>query len=142
MSDFNAKFNSTNLTLQDFKNIAEHSKADAEVRIKKSDGKLSTSPLGFISRNIGLGHQNSNNQATLAFWTVLINDDKYKDISNNLRRTMRAMQANGTIKAGNALTPAKITQAIKAADDLLKAHNKAKTTAENFILNAEKKSRG
>lgn len=138
MSDFNAKFNSTNLTLQDFKNIAEQSKADAEVRIKKSDGKLSTTPLGFISRNIGLGHKNSNNQATLAFWTVLIHDDKYKDISNNLRRTMRAMQANGTIKAGSALTPAKITQAIKTADDLLQAHNKAKTTAENFILNAEK----
>lgn len=60
MSDLNARLNSTNLTLQDFKNIAEHSKADAEVRIKKSDGKLSTTPLGFIARNIGLTHKESN----------------------------------------------------------------------------------
>ena len=44
MSDLNARFNSTNLTLQDFKNIAENNNANAEVRIKKSDGKLSTSP--------------------------------------------------------------------------------------------------
>ncbi|MDY6466821.1 MAG: hypothetical protein SPK65_09525, partial [Succinivibrio dextrinosolvens] len=72
MSDLNARFNSTNLTLQDFKNIAENNNANAEVRVKKSDGKLSTSPLGFIARNIGQTHKNSNNQVTLAFWSILI----------------------------------------------------------------------
>ena len=137
MSDLNARLNSTNLTLQDFKNIAEHSKADAEVRIKKSDGKLSTTPLGFIARNIGLTHKESNNQATLAFWTVLINSDKYRDVSDSLRHVMNTKFQNGSIKAGKALTPAKINEAIKIADNLLSVHQKTKAATENIVSKAK-----
>ena len=136
MSDLNARFNSTNLTLQDFKNIAENNNANAEVRIKKSDGKLSTSPLGFIARNIGQNHKNSNNQVTLAFWSVLIHDDKYRDIKSNLKRVMSSMNKSGEIKSGGSLTPAKINAAIKMADDMLEKFQKPKRYAETAIQNA------
>lgn len=136
MSDLNARFNSTNLTLQDFKNIAENNNANAEVRIKKSDGKLSTSPLGFIARNIGQTHKNSNNQVTLAFWSVLIHDDKYRDIKSNLKRVMSSMNKSGEIKSGGSLTPAKINAAIKMADDMLEKFQKPKQSAETALQNA------
>ena len=133
MSDINARLNSTNLTLQDFKNIAENSSSNAEIRIKKSDGKLSNTPLGFIARNIGFTHSESNNRVTLAFWSTLINDPKYADVSNNIRKTFTKL-----VKHGSALTPSKINDAIKMADKMLDANKKAQAVTDKAVQNALK----
>lgn len=133
MSDIHARLNSHNLTLDDFKRIASESQDKAEIRIRKSDGTLSNTPLGFISRNIGFSHSQSNNEVTLAFWSALITNDKYASVSNNLRRTLTTM-----VKNGAALTPSKINEAIKLADNLLNAHNKAKAVTEKAVENALK----
>uniref|UniRef100_UPI00386A6C0E hypothetical protein n=1 Tax=Succinivibrio sp. TaxID=2053619 RepID=UPI00386A6C0E len=133
MSDIHARLNSHNLTLDDFKRIASESQDKAEIRIRKSDGTLSNTPLGFISRNIGFSHSQSNNEVTLAFWSALITNDKYASVSNNLRRTLTTM-----VKNGAALTPSKINEAIKLADNLLNAHNKAKSVTEKAVENALK----
>lgn len=133
MSDINSRLNSTNLTLQDFKNIAQNSRSDAEIRIKQSDGKLSNSPLGFIARNIGFKHSESNNRVTLAFWSTLINDPKYADVSSNLRKTFKNL-----VKHGSALTPSKINDAIKMADNMLNANQKAQVVTDKAIENAVK----
>lgn len=133
MSDINARLNSTNLTLQDFKNIAENSSNNAEIRIKKSDGRLSNTPLGFIARNIGFTHSESNNRVTLAFWSTLINDPKYADVSNNIRKTFTKL-----VKHGSALTPSKINDAIKMADKMLDANNKSQAVTDKVVQNALK----
>lgn len=133
MSDIHARLNSHNLTLDDFKRIASESQDKAEIRIRKSDGTLSNTPLGFISRNIGFAHSQSNNEVTLAFWSALISNEKYASVSSNLRGTLASM-----VKHGTALTPSKINEAIKLADNLLNAHNKAKAVTEKAVENALK----
>ncbi len=119
-------------SLNEFKTLAENSRDNQELRIRKSNHELSNTPLGFLARNFGSTHATSNAQVTQAFRHALQTDPKYRTISSRLANVLSAQ-----MPANQPLTAAKVKSAIGMADRMLQSQEKAISLtdmAEDFKL--------
>ena len=71
-------------SLNEFKNLAEHSNDNQNLRIRKSNQELTNTPLGFIARYFRGTYARSNSQVTQAFRHALQTDHKYQAVSERL----------------------------------------------------------
>ena len=122
-----SQVNTRNYTLDNFLDLAARSDNNAELRIRKSNQELSNTPLGFISRNFGSTHANSNIQANHAFMRALTSDPRYVVIANQLRATLAP-----SMITSNALTPAKITSAMNVAENMAATYQEGLDVAQKM----------
>lgn len=113
-----------NYTLNQFTELAEKSADNQELRIRKSNQELSNTPLGFISRNVGSTHAQSNTAVTEAFKHAIQNDPKYAGIAEKLAATL-----DTSLPPNEPLTPAKVKQAVNTANQMVKANLQASAAA-------------
>ncbi|MCR5083874.1 MAG: hypothetical protein K6A65_00025, partial [Succinivibrionaceae bacterium] len=106
--------NSRSFTLDDFQRLAAQSEDQQELRLRKHGGDLTNTPLGFISRNFGDTHAQSNRAANQAFLRALGQDPRYQEIA----RTLIPSLERG-LPQQEALTPARIKEALGIADRML-----------------------
>jgi uncharacterized protein YrzB (UPF0473 family) len=113
-----------NYTLNQFTELAEKSADNQELRIRKSNQELSNTPLGFISRNVGSTHAQSNTAVTEAFKHAIQSDPRYAGIAEKLAATL-----DTSLPPNEPLTPAKVKQAVNTANQMLKANLQANSAA-------------
>ena len=125
IGDANLTRNLESYTLNEFKTLAESSRDNQELRIRKSNQELSNTPLGFIARNFGSTHETSNTRVTQAFRHALQTDPKYRTIAARLAGVLSAQ-----MPANQPLTAATVKNAIGMADRMLASQEKAISLAE------------
>ena len=113
-----------NYTLNQFTELAAKSNDNQELRIRKSNQELSNTPLGFISRNVGSTHAQSNTAVTEAFKHAIQNDPRYAGLADKLAATL-----DTSLPPNEPLTPAKVKQAVNTANQMLKANLQANSAA-------------
>ena len=111
-------------TLNQFTELAAKSNDNQELRIRKSNHELSNTPLGFISRNVGSTHAQSNTAVTNAFKAAIQSDPRYAGIAEKLAATLQT-----SLPDNEPLTPAKVKQAVNTANQMLKANLQANSAA-------------
>ncbi|HBZ58858.1 MAG TPA: hypothetical protein DEO49_06900 [Sutterella sp.] len=111
-------------TLNQFTELAAKSNDNQELRIRKSNHELSNTPLGFISRNVGSTHAQSNTAVTNAFKAAIQSDPRYAGLADKLAATL-----DTSLPPNEPLTPAKVKQAVNTANQMLKANLQANVAA-------------
>ena len=132
LGEVNVGRNLDSYTLNEFKTLADNSQDNQELRIRKSNQELSNTPLGFIARNFGSTHANSNARVTEAFKHALQSDPKYRTINVRLAGVLSTQ-----MPANQPLTAAKVKSAIGMADRMLQAQENSialRDMAEDFQL--------
>jgi len=112
-------------SLNEFKNLAEQSGDNQNLRIRKSNQELTNTPLGFFARYFGSTYSRSNSQVTQAFRHALQTDHKYHAIAGRLANVLEAQ-----MPANQPLTAAKVKNAIGMAERMLAAQEKSLILAE------------
>ena len=112
-------------SLNEFKNLAEHSNDNQNLRIRKSNQELTNTPLGFIARYFRGTYARSNSQVTQAFRHALQTDHKYLAIADRLANVL-----NAQMPGNQPLTAARVKSALGMADRMLAAQEKALILSE------------
>ncbi|MCR5085182.1 MAG: hypothetical protein K6A65_06735, partial [Succinivibrionaceae bacterium] len=106
-----------NISLEQFTDLAAQSRDGQELRLRKSDGSLTNTPLGLIA-STGRTRIMSNAIANHAFVQALMKSERYRLVADKIAETLdRCMPAN------RPLTPERIRSAMGIADQLLAARS-------------------
>lgn len=115
-----------NYTVQEFQNLANLSTDQTNIRISQNNQNLSNTPLGFFAKIFK--QTNSNIEANRAFMRTITQDPYYQEVATKLQRTLSTM-----LPEKQPLTAAKVKTALLTADQILKTHQQAKTTANTLV---------